>query len=123
MKHRTFHAVAAAAVLTLTSGCTTGYQNGQQCKAKMVETYPVSEPKLDYELPRVSYRNTRVVVEGSYTKKIPPTGVTLIKTTSTTVAAAVECTFSGTTLQTFQWLTPAKLAEKYPLKPGAVDVE
>jgi hypothetical protein len=123
MKHRTFYAVAAVAVLTCTAGCTTGYRNGQECKAKMVETYPASKPKLSYEIPRVSYRGTRVVVEGGYTIKIPPTGVTPIKTTTWPVTAAVECTFSGSTLQTFQWLTPADLAEKYPLKPGVADAE
>ncbi len=123
MKHRTFYAVAAVAVLTCTAGCTTAYRNGQECKAKMVETYPASKPKLSYEIPRVSYHGTRVVVEGSYTIKIPPTGVTLIKTTTWPVSAAVECTFSGSTLQTFQWLTPADLAEKYPPKPGAGDVD
>lgn len=89
----------------------------------MVETYPASKPKLSYEVPRVSYRGTRVVVEGSYSIKIPPYGATPIKTTTQSVTAAVECTFSGDTLQTFQWLTPADLAEKYPLKPAAVDVE
>jgi hypothetical protein len=118
MKHRTFYAVAAAAVLTCTAGCTTPYRNGQECKAKMVETYPASKPKLTYEIPRVGYQGTRVVVEGSYIKKIPPAGVTPIKTTSMQVQAAVECTFEGDTLKTFQWLTPADLAEKYPLKPG-----
>jgi hypothetical protein len=123
MKHRTFYAAAAAAVLTCTAGCTAGYRNAQECKAKMVETYPASKPKLSYEVPRVAYRGARVVVEGSYIIKIPPTGVTLIKTTTRPVAAAVECTFSGDTLQTFQWLTPADLAEKYPLKPDAPDVE
>jgi hypothetical protein len=123
MKHRTFYAVAAAAVLTCTAGCTTGYRNAQECKAKMVETYPASKPKLSYEIPRVSYHGTRVVVEGSYTIKIPPVGVTPIKTTTWPVAAAVECTFSGSTLETFQWLAPAELAEKYPLKPGTVEVE
>jgi len=123
MKHRTFYAVAAAAVLACTAGCTTAYRNGQECKAKMVGTYPASKPKLSYDPPRVAYEGTRVVVEGSYTKKIPPAGVTPIKTTSLTVPAAVECTFAGDTLKTFQWLTPADLAEKYPLKPGTGDTE
>ncbi|WP_158936633.1 hypothetical protein [Burkholderia sp. S171] len=124
MKHRTFYAVAAAAVLTCTAGCTTAYRNGQECKAKMVETYPATLPKLTYEIPRVAYQSTRVVVEGSYTKKIPPAGVTLIKPTTTTVEAAVECTFEGDKLKTFQWLTPATLAEKYPLTPpAAADTE
>jgi len=123
MKHRTFYAVAAAAVLACTAGCTTAYRNGQECKAKMVETYPASKPKLSYDPPRIAYEGTRVVVEGSYTKKIPPTGVTPIKTTSQTVPAAVECTFAGGTLKTFQWLTPADLAEKYSLKPGTDDTE
>ena len=89
MKHRTFYAVAAAAVLTCTAGCTTPYRNGQECKAKMIETYPASQPRLSYEIPRVSYQGTRVVVEGSYTKEIPPAGVTPIKTTSIQVQAAV----------------------------------
>jgi hypothetical protein len=123
MKHRTFYAVAAAAVLTCTAGCTTPYRNGQECKAKMVDTYPATLPKLTYEIPRVAYQGTRVVVEGSYIKKIPPTGVTPIKATSTPVQAAVECTFDGDTLKTFQWLTPADLAAKYPLKPDASDTE
>jgi hypothetical protein len=123
MKHRICYAVAAAAVLTCTAGCTTPYRNGQECKAKMVETYPASLPKLSYELPRVAYEGTRVVVEGSYTKKIPPTGPTPIKTTTAQVQAAVECTFEGSTLKTFQWLTPANLAAKYPLKPSADDTE
>ena len=123
MKHRTFYAVAAAAVLTCTAGCTTPYRNGQVCKARMVDTYPASEPKLSYDPPRVAYQGTRVVVEGSYTKKIPPAGVTPIKTTTLQVQAAVECTFEGDTLKTFQWLTPADLAEKYPLKPSTDDTE
>src|SRR5260370_19381306 len=83
----------------------------------MVETSPPPKPKLSYAPPRVAYEGTRVVVEGSYTKKIPPTGVTPIKTTSVAIPAAVECTFAGGTLKTFQWLTPADLAEKNPLKP------
>ena len=123
MKHRTFYAVAAAAVLTCTAGCTTPYRNGQECKAKMVETYPASQPRLSYEIPRVSYQGTRVVVEGSYTKKIPPAGVTPIKTTTAQIQAAVECTFEDGKLKTFQWLTPADLAEKYPLKTGADETE
>jgi hypothetical protein len=82
----------------------------------MVETYPASKPKLSYEIPRVSYQGTRVVVEGSYIKQIPPVGVTPIKLTSVPIAAAVECTFEGDQIKTFQWLTPADLAEKYPLK-------
>ncbi|OXC72496.1 hypothetical protein BSU04_41020 [Caballeronia sordidicola] len=64
-----------------------------------------------------------MVVEGSYTKEIPPAGVTPIKTTSIQVQAAVECTFEDDKLKTFQWLTPAALAEKYPLKPGADEPE
>ncbi|CAN7143694.1 hypothetical protein LJR029_000011 [Caballeronia sp. LjRoot29] len=123
MKHRTFYAVAAAAVLTCTAGCTTPYRNGQECKAKMVETYPDSKPKLTYEIPRVAYQGARVVVEGSYTKQIPPVGVTPIKVTSTQVQAAVECTFEGDQIKTFQWLTPADLAEKYPPKPDASATE
>ena len=123
MKHRTFYAVAAAAVLTCTAGCTTPYRNGQECKAKMVETYPATQPKLSYEIPRVSYQGTRVVVEGSYIKKIPPVGVTPIKITSVPIQAAVECTFEDGKLKTFQWLTPADLAAKYPLKTGADDAE
>lgn len=31
--------------------------------------------------------------------------------------------FEGGNLKTFQWLTPASLAEKYPLKPGTDDTE
>jgi hypothetical protein len=123
MKHRICYAVAAAAVLACTAGCTTPYRNGQVCKAKMIETYPDTQPRLSYELPRVAYEGTRVVVEGSYTKKIPPTGVTPIKTTSMQVQAAVECTFEGSNLKTFQWLTPADLAAKYPLTPSADDTE
>jgi hypothetical protein len=123
MKHRTCYAVAAAAILTCTAGCTTPYRNGQECKAKMIETYPATLPTLTYELPRVAYQGTRVVVEGSYTKKIPPFGATPIKTTTMQVQAAVECTFDGSTLKTFQWLTPADLAAKYPLKPGADDTQ
>ena len=123
MKHRTLYAVAAAAVLTCTAGCTTPYRNGQVCKARMVDTYPASEPRLSYDPPRLAYQGTRVVVEGSYTKKIPPAGVTPIKVTSVPIPAAVECTFEGDKLKTFQWLTPADLAAKYPLKPDASDTE
>jgi hypothetical protein len=123
MKHRSLYAVAAAAVLTCTAGCTTPYRNGQECKARMVETYPSSKPKLTYEIPRVSYQGTRVVVEGSYIKKIPPVGVTPIKLTAVPIPAAVECTFEGDKLKTFQWLTPTDLATKYPLKPDASDTE
>ena len=89
----------------------------------MVETYPATQPKLTYEIPRVAYQGTRVVVEGSYIKKIPPAGVTPIKTTTAQVQAAVECTFEGDKLKTFQWLTPADLAAKYPLKPDSTDTE
>ncbi|OTP69869.1 hypothetical protein [Caballeronia sordidicola] len=123
MKDRSLYTVAAAAVLACTAGCTTGYQNAQQCKAKMVETYPASSPKLDYEIPRVSYRGTRVVVEGTYILRIAPAGATPIKTTKTPVSAAVECTFDGDQMRTFQWLTPATLAAKYPLKPDQADTD
>jgi hypothetical protein len=123
MKHRSLHTVAAAAVLACTAGCTTAYQNAQQCKAKMVETYPASSPKLDYEIPRVSYRGTRVVVEGTYIVKIAPAGATPIKTTQSPVPAAVECTFDDNKMRTFQWLTPATLAAKYPLQPDQADTE
>ncbi|AME24316.1 MULTISPECIES: hypothetical protein [Burkholderiaceae] len=123
MKHRSLYTVAAAAVLACTAGCTTGYQNAQQCKAKMVETYPASSPKLDYEIPRVSYRGTRVVVEGTYILRVAPAGATPIKTTKTPVPAAVECTFDGDQMRTFQWLAPATLAAKYPLKPDQADTD
>ncbi|KQR90119.1 hypothetical protein ASG35_02600 [Burkholderia sp. Leaf177] len=123
MKHRSLYTVAAAAVLACSAGCTTAYQNAQQCKAKMVETYPATSPKLDYEIPRVSYRATRVVVEGTYIVKGAPAGVTPIKTTKFPVPAAVECTFVGDQMRTFQWLTPATLAAKYPLQPDQGDAE
>ncbi|WP_438395968.1 hypothetical protein [Caballeronia sp. DA-9] len=123
MKYRSFYTVAAAAILVGTAGCTTAYQNAQLCKAKMVETYPASSPKLTYEIPRVSYRGTRVVVEGTYTMKVAPAGATPIKTTKSAVPAAVECTFAGDQLRTFQWLTPASLAQKYPLQPDQADAQ
>jgi hypothetical protein len=123
MKYRSLYTVAVAAVLACAAGCTTGYRNAQQCKAKMVETYPVSSPELTYEIPRVSYRGTRVVVEGTYIKTVAPAGATPIKLTKTPIPAAVECTFAGDQMHTFQWLTPATLASKYPLQPDRVDTE
>ena len=109
------------------TGCTTAYRNGQLCKDKLIATYPVSEPILSYEVPRVSYQGARVVAGGTFpvqvTELVPPTGkpgsVATLKVITVRTDAAVECTFDGTTMQTFRWLTPAKFAAVYDeVKPA-----
>lgn len=103
------------------TGCTTAYRNGQSCKDKMIATYPASEPRLSYEVPRVAYKGSRVVIGATYPDRqdqlIAPTekkgSVATLKTTSIRSPAAVECTFDGDTLLTFRWLTPAKFAAVY----------
>jgi hypothetical protein len=102
------------------SGCTTAYQNGRLCKEKMVATYPSSDAPLSYDFPHISYRGLRVVVEATYSVAsrtlVPPKKAgapTTVKETKVDTPAAVECTFEGTRLTSFRWLTPEKLAAVY----------
>ncbi|MDR5750940.1 MULTISPECIES: hypothetical protein [unclassified Caballeronia] len=103
------------------AACTTGYRNGQQCKQKMIATYPTADVPLSVEATKIAHRGSRVVVEGSY-KSVSRTLVTTqikggqtntVKVATINVPAAVECTFQEDTMTSFRWLTPLKFAWVY----------
>lgn len=101
------------------SGCT-AYSNGQLCKQKMADTYPSSDPKLSFSVPRTDHDGTHVVAEATYQEtamswtKVPSAdNPGEISNVTKPIPAAVECTFEGKTLTTFRWLVPEKFAAVY----------
>jgi hypothetical protein len=101
-------AIAASLVVGV-SGCTTAFQNAQQCKQQMVATYPQSGPALSFERTAVANRGSRVVVEATY--RVPNTApqTTIVKPRTAPAPAAVECVFDGERMTGFQWLAPPKM--------------
>ncbi len=82
----------------------------------MVATYPADAPALTYSIPKSAYRGTRVVVQATYKRKLDtPYGSALFKVYSVDDPAAVQCTFVADQIESFAWLAPKKMADRYPL--------
>jgi hypothetical protein len=94
--------------LALMAGCTSYYRNVETCKAHVRAEYPdAASAPLKITGSGASYHGSRVVVRGEYASDPKPPATKPVKT-----PAAAECTFSDETLTGFQWLSPARLAQK-----------
>jgi hypothetical protein len=94
--------------LALVAGCTSYYRNVETCKAQVRADYPdAASAPLKITGSGASYHGSRVVVRGEFPTAPKPPAIKIVQT-----PAAAECTFSEETLTGFQWLTPARLAQK-----------
>jgi hypothetical protein len=94
----------------LLAGCTSYYRNVDMCKDRMRADYPdAASAPLKITGSGASYHGSRVIVRGEIASNPTPPATRKVQT-----PAAVECTFSDTTMSSFQWLAPATLAPKTP---------
>ncbi|SAK88442.1 hypothetical protein AWB76_06332 [Caballeronia temeraria] len=94
----------------LVSGCA-GYKNAEQCEQKMADLYPSDLPKYKRERSSFSHEGQRVVSRGSYEVPLPKEALapTLLKVRTRPQPVAMECTFAGEQMTSYQWLAPKKL--------------